>query len=218
MDLYITQNSYYFVHRHFQKFFLKDSSHVIYVREKKRGLFKKYYEILKNLGLINTVLSVKFECIYFLFLFRNKSRFSTETIDDSELNSVLEERIKNRKYKRVFSIGCPSMIDSNLQKKYGVDIYNLHGGIIPFQRGRFSPVKSLRKGHNYLGSSLYLISGNFDDGPLVSQDYFKITNKNVLVNYNKVLQNSSELLEAFFSSEIKLLPALVFKDLEKSNL
>ena len=58
MNLYITQNSYYFVHRHFINLFGKEKSKIIYVKESGRGITKKYIEIIQNFGLLNTLISI----------------------------------------------------------------------------------------------------------------------------------------------------------------
>ena len=218
MDLYITQNSYYFVHRYFIKFFLRENTHIIYVRESKRGLFKKYYEIILNFGFFNTIYCSFFELFYFLVFFKDQSKLSSKVVDDSNLNDILEKRIGTGNYSRVFSIGCPSMINADLQKQFSINIYNLHGGIVPFQKGRFSPIKSLKNGHEYLGASLYLISDTFDDGHVISQNYFKVYNKNIISNYNNVLSISAHLLESFFNGDNKKIPVNVFKSLGKADL
>ena len=217
MDIFITQNSYYFVHRHFINIFLKNSSHIIYVREIKKGIFRKYYDFLFNFGLFNTSFSCIMECIYFVLLSRKESSLNVSIIDDGNLNSFLEDQLKTGNYNRVFSIGCPCNINADFQKKYRINIYNLHGGIIPFQKGRFSPIKSLRKGHSYLGASLHIISGTFDEGSIVSQDYFRTNNKYIISNYNKVLKTSANLLNSFFTGTIKKIPLEVSEDLEKFN-
>jgi len=105
-----------------------------------------------------------------------------------------------------------------LQELFKINIYNLHGGIIPFQKGRFSPIKSLKSKHKYLGASLYLISDIFDEGRLISQDYFKVSTKNFLVNYNNVLKISSNLLGSFLNGHTKILPKAVFSSLDNTNL
>jgi len=217
MDLYITQNSYYFVHKHFMNMFLRENSHVIYVRETKRGIFKKYYEIIANFGLLNTIFSGIMECVYFVLLSRKGSKIATSVTDDKNLNTLLEEKVQSGIYNRVFSIGCPCMIDTAIQKRHEINIYNLHGGIIPFQKGRFSPIKGLVNGHPYLGATLYLISDVFDEGALVSQDYFRVDNGHVIGNYNKVLKLSASLLNSFFSGTTKRIPVEIYKDLEQCS-
>lgn len=217
MDLYITQNSFYFVHRHFIKFFLNKKSEIIYVKEKKRGLIKKYFEIIKNIGFFNTIYCCFCEVYFFVLLYDKYSKLKFQKINDGDLNTVLEEKIRSENIKRIFSIGCPCKINSDLQDQFKINIYNLHGGIIPFQKGRFSPIKGLKVKHKYLGASLYLISDTFDEGSLISQDYFKVVGKNVLVNYNKVLEISSELLDNFLNGNTKKLPKFIFDSLNKTN-
>ncbi|MDB0033100.1 hypothetical protein N9E67_02420 [Amylibacter sp.] len=217
MDLFITQNSNYFVYRHFKCIFEKNDTHIIYVRERGRGLFRKYIEIIRNLGLLNTIYSGLLECAYFILFMKKKTNLTSHLIDDDNLNLFLEEKLKTKLYKRVFSIGCPCKIDADLQKKYNIKIYNLHGGIIPFQKGRFSPIKSLKRGHQYLGASLYLISDSFDEGHLISQDYFRKKNNSVIGNYNLVLKLSSRLLHSFLSNELKNIPSEILKELRNCS-
>jgi len=217
MDLYITQNSYYFVHRHFLKFYEKDNSEVIYVSEKNRGLVEKYYEILVNLGIFNSFISAFCEFFFFLKLYKRQSNLRKTKVTDLKLNELLEQRIKTGVYLRIISIGCPTKIDASLQEKFNVKILNLHGGIVPFQKGRFSPVKSLMKGHKYLGASLYFISDLFDDGEVLSQDAFEINNSRILENYNKVLIVSASLLDSFFKGNLLTISGEILNSLGKER-
>ena len=95
MDLFITQNSNYFVYRHFKCIFEKNDTHIIYVRERGRGLFGKYVEILRNLGLLNTIYSGLLECAYFILFMKKKKYLTSHLIDDDNLNLFLEEKLKN---------------------------------------------------------------------------------------------------------------------------
>ena len=128
----------------------------------------------------------------------------------------IKEIVKVNKYKRIVSIGCPTFISPYLEN-YDSFIYNVHGGILPLQKGRFSPLKSMKKGHKYLGASIHIINNNFDDGKVISQDYFKIKNKNKLSNYNKVLILSSNLLKGFIQNNFKKLPIYVNKYFKEIN-
>jgi folate-dependent phosphoribosylglycinamide formyltransferase PurN len=215
MNLYITQNSYYFVHRHFINLFGKEKSKIIYVKESGRGITKKYIEIIQNFGLLNTLICSFLEILYFTLLIKRVLKLETSNINDINLNAYLDDEIKSKKYKNVISIGCPCMIDSDLQQKYQISIINLHGGIIPYQKGRFSPLKSIKNGHQYLGASLYYISNSFDEGSLISQDYFLIKNTRIISNYNKVLNLSANLLEKFFQNEIKTIPTNVLESFHR---
>ncbi len=218
MNLFITQNSYYFVHRHFIQLFDNEKSKVIYVNERGRGLVKKYIEILQNFGCINTLICSLLEVLYFLKLFKRQSRLDSLKIDDINLNLFLEDEIETGKYNQIISIGCPCMINSSLQDKFNIRIINLHGGIIPYQKGRFSPLKSINKGHEFLGASLYLISDSFDEGVILSQDYFQLTNTNTITNYNKVLKLSANLLDLLFQNKTKTVPSEVLINLSKGNI
>ena len=215
MNLYITQNSYYFVHRHFINLFGKEKSKIIYVKESGRGITKKYIEIIQNFGLLNTLICSFLEILYFTLLIKRVLKLETSNINDINLNAYLDDEIKSKKYKNVISIGCPCMIDSDLQQKYQISIINLHGGIIPYQKGRFSPLKSIKNGHKYLGASLYYISNSFDEGSLISQDYFLIKNTRIISNYNKVLNLSANLLEKFFQNKIKTIPTNVLESFHR---
>ena len=70
MNLYITQNSYYFVHRHFIKYFLQENSEIIFVSEKERGILKKFIEILYNFGILETIRFSFLEVFYFIIMYR----------------------------------------------------------------------------------------------------------------------------------------------------
>ena len=213
MILYITQNSFYFNHRHFLNFYEEKNCEVIYVSEKKRGLIKKYKEILFYFGLINCVKSIFLEFKYYFNLHRRASRVNSNTVIDRDLNKVLKFKLKSGIFKEIISIGCPCIINCNLQERFNIKILNLHGGIIPFQTGRFSPIKSLKKGHEYLGSTLHIISNEFDNGEIISQDFFKIKNKNILNNYNHVLSISSKLLQDYHLGKKRKIPKEVLTKL-----
>ena len=213
MILYLTQNSFYFCHRHFLKFYEQKNCEVIYVSEQKRGLIRKYKEIIFYFGLKNFIKSVFLELLYFFIFYKRTSLINSKSTTDRDLNNFLESRLKTGLFKEIISVGCPCLIDFNLQKKYNIKILNLHGGIIPFQTGRFSPIKSLKKGHEYLGATLHIISTNFDDGEIISQDFFKVKNKNILKNYNSVLAISSELLGDYILGKKRLIPKLISKKL-----
>jgi len=215
MNLYITQNSYYFVHKHFINFFMEGDSKIVYVRERKRGILKKYIEITFNFGLINTIVCSLLEFFYFLSLSNRAYKLNSLTVNDRDLNIFLDEELQSNKYSQIISIGCPCMIDSKLQNKYDVSIINIHGGIIPFQRGRFSPLRSIKSGHRYLGASIYEISDTFDEGKILSQDFFEIKNKFLLPNYNKVLNLSSNLLNLFLKNNYLKIPENVNAELSK---
>ena len=215
MNLYITQNSYYFVHKHFINFFMEGDSKIVYVRERKRGILKKYIEITFNFGLINTIVCSLLEFFYFLSLSNRAYKLNSLTVNDRDLNIFLDEELQSNKYSQIISIGCPCMIDSKLQNKYDVSIINIHGGIIPFQRGRFSPLRSIKSGHRYLGASIYEISDTFDEGKILSQDFFEIKNKFLLPNYNKVLDLSSNLLNLFLKNNYLKIPENVNAELSK---
>lgn len=206
MDIFITQNTYYFVHRYFIKFFENKKSEVIYVTEKRRGIKKKYFELVKTFGIARSLYFVLMELIFMIILFHRQIRLKTNTVTDHELNRFLENEIPKKKIRRIISIGCPCLIDSNLQSKYNIKIFNLHGGIIPYQKGRFSPIVALKNNHKFLGSSIHLINDTFDNGKIVSQDYFEVKNKDLIFNYNKVLFTSSLLLDDFLKGLCKSIP------------
>ena len=215
MNLYITQNSYYFVHRHFIKYFLKEDAEIILVSEKERGILKKYIEIVFNFGVLETIKCSFLELIYLVIMYRKVSKTNMSKIPDKSLNMLLEKKIKCNSYKKIVSIGCPTRIDATFQEKYNIKIFNLHGGILPYQRGRFSPIKSLNNGHKYLGTSIHAISNSFDSGEIISQNYLKINNLKKIENYNKVLQASSELLGLFLNDKLIKIPKKVLISLKR---
>ena len=194
MNLYITQNSYFFVHKYFNIFFDQSISKLIYVNEN-NGYLNKIIEIINIFGVINFIKIVAYEIFYFFILVKKVSNFDYINVSDLDLNSKLNEILLSSRYEKIISIGCPCKIDINLQSKFNIKILNLHGGILPFQRGKFSPIKSLQKEHLILGATLHQISDSFDSGKVLAQSCFEIKTKDKLYNYSEVLRVSSKLLE-----------------------
>lgn len=202
--LFLTQNSYYFVHRYFIDIFECHNSDIVLVSENKRGIKKKYIEIINYFGLFNFIKCIFYE-IFFILNLRNRiKKLKLFYVKDKHLNKFLEKKAKSKDYEIIISIGCPCLINPKLQSF--IPVYNLHGGLIPFQRGRYSPLKSMIKGHKYLGASLHLIDDNYDLGEIISQDYFDVEFNDKLLNYNQVLNLSSQLLMRFFNNEFSKLP------------
>ena len=205
-EIIITQNSYYFVHKNFLEIFLKKKLEIIFVRERKKSILNKYLEIFNYFNFLNSIKIILLEIFYYFKLKKKLKKLDFSFTSDFELNKYLISKLKKKNYKRIISIGCPCYIDPNIQREFKLQIYNIHGGIIPFQRGRYSPIKSLLKRHNILGSTIHLINKEFDNGTIISQDYFFINNYNFLSNYQRVLKLSSRLLEEFLKDNYKHLP------------
>lgn len=201
MKLFITQNSYFFMHRIFLEIYENRYCKVLYVSEKKRGFFRKIKEIYNEFGFFNFFFIVILEFIYCLLLFRRKSALDSEKIHDFQLNEKIKILLESNKFNGVYSIGCPTKIDSNLQSFFGITFYNLHGGILPYQTGRFSPLKALKRKDDYLGATLHEISEEFDEGGIIKQDLFKPKSKSKLVNYVKVLKVSKKILSLHLKEE-----------------
>ena len=118
MNLYLSQDSYYFVHKNFLTFFEESNSEIIFVKEKKRGIFKKYIEIFLEFGLWNSIYILIQEYKYFIKLKKRRNKLKVKFVNDFDLNKVLEDELKFKKFDRVFSIGCPCLIDNSLQQKF----------------------------------------------------------------------------------------------------
>jgi hypothetical protein len=179
---------------------------VIYVSESNEKLAKKYLEIINYFGFFNFLKIIFYEAFFICKFYRRCNKIKSYKIKKDDLNSFLEEKIGSTKFKRIFSIGCPCFINPDLSKINNAILYNLHGGIIPFQKGKYSPLKSIKKKHKYLGATLHLINDKFDEGQIISQSYFEITSKNKLCNYNKVLKLSSKILDEFMKGKKLFLP------------
>lgn len=188
---------------------------MIFVSEKKRGIKRKYFEIIKNFGLKNFIKSVIYEFLFYILLHKRKAKIKAFYVSDYNLNPLLEKLIIKNKYKIIISIGCPCFINKSF-KNYKLPILNIHGGIIPFQKGRYSPLKSIKKGHRFLGSTIHVINDDFDSGEILSQDYFELKNKDKLYNYNKVLTLSSDLLNDFIVNKNREIPDRILRYFEKS--
>lgn len=212
--LFITQNSSYFVHKNFLNTFEKNKGELIFVSEKKRGIHKKYIEIIKYFGLFNLGKIIFLEIFYKFLLYERINSQKITNVDDENLNTLIENKLNNKKFDSVISIGCPCSINIDIAQKYNLKILNLHGGIIPFQKGRYSPLKSIKKGHKYLGCTLHIINQEFDSGEILSQDFLILESNNILFNYNAVLNLSAHLLNSFLIGEYKKLPTEVLKSFE----
>lgn len=199
--LFITQNSSYFLHRNFSDLFKIYESEIIYIKRRKYKFFKEIFLIIKFFGFLN-FFRILFLEIFFKFLkYKSIQNLNSYSIKEDNLNNHLNSILKYQKYSKVISLGCPCKIDSNLQTIYGIPFYNLHGGITPYQKGLYSPLKSLRKGHIYLGSTIHIIDMKFDSGKVESQKVFLIKNRDPLKNYNEVLNLSRELLINFLKNK-----------------
>tara|TARA_B100000212_G_scaffold334305_1_gene304804 strand:- start:306 stop:893 length:588 start_codon:yes stop_codon:yes gene_type:complete len=194
-----------------------NDTEVIFVSESKRGIKKKYFEIIKFFGIKNFISCVFYEIFYLFVFYRRKNLLNSFYVSDANLNKFLESQIKKNKYKKIISIGCPCLIKPRFNN-YEFPIYNIHGGIIPFQKGRYSPLKALKKGEIYLGSTIHEINDNFDDGTILSQDFFEIRNNDKLKNYNMVLRKSSELMKKFIDEKYIRLPNEISLYFEKRYL
>ncbi len=215
MNLYITQNSYYFVHKNFMNFFLENNSFVIFVQEKERGRAKQLLEILSNFGIFNFLRIIFLEILFFIILYRKTLKLNSIYLSDMNFNEELSKILSNKKFKEIISIGCPCKIDHSFQVKFRISILNLHGGILPFQKGRFSPLKAIKNADKYLGASIHEISQSFDEGKILSQKSFLIKNKKKLFNYNKVLKLSNYILESYLRKERHSISNEVLKKFNK---
>ena len=219
MNIFITQDSYYFIHKYFISIFEENNEELIFVRENKRGILKKYEEIVSEFGFLNFAKLCILEFKYFIKFYIRRNKLNFQYVSDFNLNKVLESKLISKKFSGVISIGCPCKIDTKLQKKFNVDIYNVHGGIIPFQKGRFSPIKAYKKKHKYIGATIHKISDSFDNGRIISQESILVSSNDKEIDfYSKVLKLSSSLLNEFLKGKRKRINSLVknyFLELEE---
>ena len=200
-NLILTQNSYLFIHKYFSKIFNQNHTKVLFIRERGRGFSKKYSEILFYFGFFNFINLIIIEFINRLYFIFSKRKYEYIYINDINLNDYLEKLLRDNLFDNILSIGCPCKINTNLQEKFNIKILNVHGGILPYQKGRFSPLKSINSGTKYLGATIHIISDEFDSGLIISQDYFELRNKNRLENYLKVVRLSAQLVDSFFQGD-----------------
>ena len=99
--IFITQNSYALVHRFFYDIFNKENSYIIYVREKERGLIKKYREIIYYFGVFNFILLILKELRYFLKLSNALNKLKTVTVNDHSLNDKILMILQKQKVTRI---------------------------------------------------------------------------------------------------------------------
>ena len=95
-NLFITQNTYYFVHRYFIKFFEQQNTEVIFVTEKKRGILKKYIEMIENFGIRNFIKIIFYELKFLILLKKRKESLKYFNVYDYKLNQLLENLLKKK--------------------------------------------------------------------------------------------------------------------------
>ncbi len=195
MKLFITQKSYFFMHKFFLDIYENETCTILYVSEKKRGFYRKIKEILNEFGYLNFFAIIVYEIIHLFLLFRRVRFLKSEKVHDYQLNEKIKTMLSENNFDSVYSVGCPTKIDSSLQKSFGIIFYNLHGGILPQQTGRFSPLKALRNKEQQLGATLHKISDNFDAGEIIEQDSFEPIIASKLYNYLRVLKLSAKILK-----------------------
>ena len=203
--LFLTQKSYYLSIKKFYKFFASDNADVIYI--KKKNLFlTTLKDLLKEFGFINSIKIVFKEIEYFLTYYFKEKKIKSVKIESPNLNRYIHKYLKSNQCDLIISIGCPVKIDIRRLKIYNVEIFNLHGGITPYQIGKFSAIKSIKKEDEYLGATLHSVTSKIDLGPIISQNYFKRLNNNYLDNYLIVLDKAQELLNNFYQNKNSNLP------------
>ena len=213
--IFITQNSYFLVHKFFYNIFKKENNLLIFVKEEKRGISKKYREIISNFGILNFFLLCLNELLYFLKFFHCVNKLKIVKANEFNLNIRLEDILQEHAYRKIISIGCPCKINTEIGKKYNIEMINVHGGIIPYQVGRFSPIKSIKLGHKYIGATIHTLSNEYDEGNIISQDYIKPINRNLVINYENILRLSSRLLNEYLENRTYLIEEDIFKTLIK---
>ena len=92
--IFITQNSYFFIHRNFNKIFNQSENIVIFVKEKRRGILKKYLEIIKSFNIKNFITIVILEIYYLALFLKKKNKYKTIFVNDYEINNLLESILK----------------------------------------------------------------------------------------------------------------------------
>ena len=183
------------MHKFFLDIYENETCKILYVSEKKRGFYRKIKEILNEFGYLNFFAIIVYEIVHFFLLFRRVRFLKSEKVHDYQLNEKIKTMLSENNFDSVYSVGCPTKIDSSLQKSFGIIFYNLHGGILPQQTGRFSPLKALRNKEQQLGATLHKISDNFDAGEIIEQDSFEPIIASKLYNYLRVLKLSAKILK-----------------------
>lgn len=206
MIIYITQNSFYFIHRNFIDFFSEKESKLVLVRETNKKPFYKIIEIARYFGIINTIKISQLEILWFFRLYFKIKKLNPEFVNDNNLNQFIKKIIHKEDVNKIISIGCPCKIKTAKIYKNSIEMINLHGGITPYQVGKFSPIKSLIRKHKYLGATIHKLSEEIDKGEIISQDYYQIKSKSRLKNYNYVIFLSKKLLSLYFKQKFLSIP------------
>ena len=140
------------------------------------GAGKLLIHILKNVDfsvykLINIFVSDVQRNKDIVYLRENNFPVDTEKIETSRFKSI----IKNLQPDVILCIGVREIISKETISIPTIGIVNLHGALLPYQRGAGGDYGGVIN-DKILGLSTHFMDEGIDSGPIIYSDYFKIKN------------------------------------------
>jgi folate-dependent phosphoribosylglycinamide formyltransferase PurN len=109
--------------------------------------------------------------------------------------------LKETKPDILLSVGNSQLIPKNILSISNLICLNTHGSLLPKFKGILTAFWMLYNGENEGGVSIHLITEKIDQGRILGQRYFDITNHDsVMTIYKKIALSGSELITATLNS------------------
>lgn len=213
-DYYIiTQPSGFFFWKFFRRVALDEKCKKIYFvnTNNKINLLKNIIYIFR-LELFTKILPQE---LMWLLIMKFELFFYNKKIE--YINKV--ESINLADIKMLISIGSP-LIFGNYFIKKNVDklLLNLHGGILPYQRGLFSPYWAIKNNDKYIGATLHVIDDKIDNGEILSNDFILRTSCSSYLAYKIVLESAFKILDNYTNFNIKKIKEISSQNFKGSKL
>ena len=190
----VTQFSGYFVYKYFGKIlFSKNIAKIYFVKNKRKNLIR---ELLCVFGLKEFLFLVFFEFFY-LIIFFLKIIFLKVKVEFISYESQIS-KIKDTK---LISIGSPIIFTKKFLNDESVEYLNLHGGILPYQRGLYSPYWASFYKDLFCGATLHRMRPEIDSGASISMLAKKRRGDSVLLSYKLTLTIASKILNDYIVND-----------------
>ncbi len=123
-------------------------------------------------------------------------------------NKLIISFIKKNKINSAISVSFSKRLRKSFLKLFNPGVFNIHPGLIQYNRGRHSAFWSIYNNNNF-GCTLHIMNKNFDDGKILDQIIYKnnglytsqeIHHKSNLARLRIIKKNLRKILNNSFSS------------------
>ena len=152
---------------HLYKVLLKKKlSPPIIITHKKKFHIKDIKELGKNKKLYKSIYEFP----------KSAKIFYVEDIN----NKISQKILKKNKITHIFSTSCRFIFKKNILKNFNNKIFNIHGSILPEERGSGVFTYRIMNSKYFCGATIHLINSLIDDGKILLQSKKKTISKNAL--------------------------------------